>query len=953
MLSFLVHAIISLGQPASTQATAMIARIDGQFLPLPLQRLDVSIEIVGQTARTTYDMTFTNPHQRPLEGRFVFPLLDQQIMVQYDQMVQGSWREGVVVERTKGQQVYESIVRKEVDPGLLSWIGGNTFQARFFPILPDDALRIRVAVEEPLQSTAAADMFRHRLRFPDTVGVFTYQWRVLQPGGEVSVIQSNWEDLSLQTEQLAVWGEVSARDVLPEGTTTLQIARPKDQSPVWIEEVAGGATFFQARLFPQHFLKARQLPKEVVVLWDVSHSRREAQLDQEIDLLRQLLTATQPERLGFVTFAQEILQTEVINWDPDRLEAWLEKLRQLPLDGATHLGALDLKGIDGEEFWLFTDGRQTFGATELQASDRPIYTITSTPGADVDMLRNWSFASRGNLMDLLHQSIEECMENWRVDPLRLVEVRTTSGQIAEAYPKRGTPAGESLTLSGKLLTDEAHLTVVLADQHGQKFSQRLLLDKVEQRGYRGTLSRTWARQALQSLSPRTQQAAIVRLAQSYGLATPFTSFLVLEDVADYVAYDVSPPPALRAEYEALKAQAEQNQRTEWLSHLDKVARDYLQRRVWWETKFAAPTTPFVPDSIRKNRVMDETTVEANPAIEQEESMSLDQLSDLEAPLEVNKAELHPEEKSDPTPATITIELRTWQGDAPYLKVLAQVDSLQRFETYLGLKDTYGLQPAFFVQVANWFWARGDTTAGLRILSNLAELELGNHELLRLLGHQLEQIQRPDLAIPIYLQVKGLRAEEPQSYRDLALAYARNGQLQEAVDGLWEVIRRPWDERFPQIGALAAQELNAILALTEEPINTSEIDQRFIGELPTDLRVVLEWDADNVDMDLWVTDPRGEKCYYQHDLTLIGGIISADFTRGYGPEEFLLKKAPPGTYKVEVNYYGSRQARLAGPVRVYLSFVTDYGLKTQRKEEVILELSEESEVVEVGRFEVKP
>ncbi len=218
---------------------------------------------------------------------------------------------------------------------------------------------------------------------------------------------------------------------------------------------------------------------------------------------------------------------------------------------------------------------------------------------------------------------------------------------------------------------------------------------------------------------------------------------------------------------------------------------------------------------------------------------------------------------------------------------------------------------------------------------------------------MEQIRRPDLAIPIYLQVKGLRAEEPQSYRDLALAYARNGQLQEAVDGLWEVIRRPWDERFPQIGALAAQELNAILALTEEPINTSEIDQRFIGELPTDLRVVLEWDADNVDMDLWVTDPRGEKCYYQHDLTLIGGIISADFTRGYGPEEFLLKKAPPGTYKVEVNYYGSRQARLAGPVRVYLSFVTDYGLKTQRKEEVILELSEESEVVEVGRFEVKP
>ncbi len=44
------------------------------------------------------------------------------------------------------------------------------------------------------------------------------------------------------------------------------------------------------------------------------------------------------------------------------------------------------------------------------------------------------------------------------------------------------------------------------------------------------------------------------------------------------------------------------------------------------------------------------------------------------------------------------------------------------------------------------------------------------------------------------------------------------------------------------------------------------------------------------MDLWVTDPNKETCYYSHKETLIGGRISNDFTEGYGPEQFLLKKA---------------------------------------------------------------
>ncbi len=44
-------------------------------------------------------------------------------------------------------------------------------------------------------------------------------------------------------------------------------------------------------------------------------------------------------------------------------------------------------------------------------------------------------------------------------------------------------------------------------------------------------------------------------------------------------------------------------------------------------------------------------------------------------------------------------------------------------------------------------------------------------------------------------------------------------------------------------------------------------------MPMDVRVVLNWNKSDTDMDLWVTDPNQETCYYSHKQTLIGGRIS--------------------------------------------------------------------------------
>jgi hypothetical protein len=223
--------------------------------------------------------------------------------------------------------------------------------------------------------------------------------------------------------------------------------------------------------------------------------------------------------------------------------------------------------------------------------------------------------------------------------------------------------------------------------------------------------------------------------------------------------------------------------------------------------------------------------------------------------------------------------------------------------------------------------------------------------LRILGYRLLQAGAPHLALPVFEKVLRLAQEEPQSWRDLGLAYAAAGLPQQAIDKLYEVVLRPWDMRFPEIETIALAELNAIVASTRSKLDTSRIDARLLKNLPLDLRVVMTWDADNADMDLYVTDPNGEVCFYGHALTRPGGRMSRDFTGGYGPEEFSLRSALPGKYRIQARYYGNTQQVLAGATTLQVKLFTGFGTAAQKEKAITLRLRDQGETVAVGEFEV--
>jgi hypothetical protein len=311
----------------------------------------------------------------------------------------------------------------------------------------------------------------------------------------------------------------------------------------------------------------------------------------------------------------------------------------------------------------------------------------------------------------------------------------------------------------------------------------------------------------------------------------------------------------------------------------------------------------------------------------------------------------PAVRTPPVATPTNITLQHWDAKAGYLDRLRRAAPENRYSIYREERADHLLQPGFFLDVAEFFFQEKESALALRILSNLAELQLDDPALLRVLAHRLVQADRPELALPLFEQVLKMRPEEPQSRRDLALVCTALKQHQRAVDLLWEVVAQAWDGRFPEIEMIALGELNSIVATCGEKLDLSRIDARFLKNLPVGLRVILTWDTDACDIDLWVNDPNGEQAIYSHPRTVQGGRMSRDFTGGYGPEEFLLRNPKPGKYGIKINYYGDRRQSALGPVTAQIRLITGFGTAAEKEQRLTLRLSEKQETMPVGEIQI--
>jgi len=87
----------------------------------------------------------------------------------------------------------------------------------------------------------------------------------------------------------------------------------------------------------------------------------------------------------------------------------------------------------------------------------------------------------------------------------------------------------------------------------------------------------------------------------------------------------------------------------------------------------------------------------------------------------------------------------------------------------------------------------------------------------------------------------------------------------------------------------------------------------------------------------VDEPNGERAIYNNPRTAIGGRLSDDMIQGFGPEEYLLRRAPRGTYTVQANVYSADRLNPNGASRITAHLIRDFGRESERVEVIDVEL----------------
>jgi Ca-activated chloride channel homolog len=941
--------------------------------PVVIRNVEIESQIVGRDVRTRIELRIANPNARVLEGELQFPLLDGQVVNGFALDIDGHLREAVAIPKARGQEIFEDIRRRNVDPALLEATAGNQYKLRVYPIPPRGERRVVLVVTEQL----AIANGRVQWRFPTSYGsdVERISVRVEMIGaksGDVAIRRAP-RDARVRDAAagalLEFASQGTASGVAANALLELDLA-VKAQERMLVGETNSKRYFATTVPFIDEPVR-RSDPKHIALVWDASGSAKAQRnaipvLDEFFKQLRLPTTVT------LLVMRNQLDRVESFTVAPGSWDGLKKRLRDEPFDGSSNFDDLPIPAQTDLAIFV-SDGLATDGARAIgYAHSAPLIALNTAVSADSARLKRLAERTGGRFVDATSASANvAAAQMWR-DGWRIEAIESNSAEKLVA--SSAIVSDNQFQIAGIMGASDAVVSLRL--RHPSK-AQRMInvnvVDRALPGSKRASLSnwpgQLWATWQIAALAdePHINASAMTRIASEHGIVSPTSSLIVLETAQDYARYDVPAPDELREAVARLQTQKQRSEQSTQAEHIERMVREFDVRQRWWDRSFpkGARSVAVEKKEIQSGAIgvtQDRRAVSAEPAANaadadfarsragsppamaapaaapapaREASGALDKAKSVAANGAVNA----------------TIALKAWTPDAPYLRRLRDASEQDLYRVYLDLRDEYASSSSFYLDVASHFFERKQQVLAMRILSNLAEMNLENRQLLRLYGYRLNEAKQFARAASVFARVRDLAPNEPQSWRDLGLAHADAGEMQKAADMLWETVSRPWDRRFAGINMIALAELNALIAKSKS-IDAKRIDARLIRNMPLGLRVVMAWDTDDTDIDLWVIDPNGERSAYDNRLSFQGAAMSPDATGGCGPEEFALRDPKPGKYAIHAQFYGHRQQVVSNGTTVMVRVTTGFATPNAKDEWMTLRLTKGRETVRIGDVEVR-
>jgi Ca-activated chloride channel family protein len=130
---------------------------------LPVKSIKIDTKISSQVATTHVEQIFRNDTDATLEGTYLFPIPDQASITEFAIWDGDRRLVGEVRSREEARRIYDEIVRRQRDPGLLEYAGKDLFQASIFPIPPHSDKKLELTYSQVLRAQSGTVAYRYPL----------------------------------------------------------------------------------------------------------------------------------------------------------------------------------------------------------------------------------------------------------------------------------------------------------------------------------------------------------------------------------------------------------------------------------------------------------------------------------------------------------------------------------------------------------------------------------------------------------------------------------------------------------------------------------------------------------------------------------------------------------------------------------------------------------------------
>ncbi|MFA5793739.1 MAG: VIT and VWA domain-containing protein [Candidatus Brocadiia bacterium] len=670
--------------PAQTVNACGVIDIDRRILPPNTQVTNISvknttldIKIEEQVAIVTVDEIFHNSNNHQLEGTFILPILPETTVQNLALWINGKETKGELLDKDKALQYYQDIVRRMIDPALLEYAGHGMLKLRVFPIPPAQQdlgqgpgnVRIKYSYTYRLPNDNGVCTFRHpwgtnkfsseiidsaviKTSIKSAIPIKTV-YSPTYPNIDINRKDDNTISLSFEQTKMKPDKDFILYYTLSDkqfGVNLVSYKKPDNDG------------FFMMLLAPKYALTESEIAKkDVLFVLDTSGSMADSnKIEQAKNAINFCINSLkESDRFNLITFSTEVrpfkpsiqevtktIKDEALNW-----------VKSIDARGGTNIDeALQsaLSMVDPKDSRPFivvfmTDGLPTVGEQNIETI------LKNVASKNKSNVRIFTFGVGYDVNTHLLDKLAEINRGTReyITPEENIEVKVSSFYDKIAYP---VLADVKLDVSGieiydrypKVLSDLFRGTqLVIFGRYKSSGNKLITLSGVvngEPRKfeYESTFTnqnistdfipRLWATTKIGYLLDEVRlrgeskevKEDIIKIAMEYGILTPYTSYLVMEDTktagAPMTPLRNSPRIFTETERnEGIRAQKEmrnasgpqsvtQSMATERLKkgdsdaakpegngYLDKMVRDtvkqvadktfYLNNNIWYDSKY--------------------------------------------------------------------------------------------------------------------------------------------------------------------------------------------------------------------------------------------------------------------------------------------------------------------------------------------------------------------------------